>query len=98
MPTYMILFSFTQKGEEGIAELPLRVDHMKQVIKKLGGEIVGYYAILGSTYDTVCILKAPTEEKAAEMALGVARRGNVRAETHRLFTEEEVMQVVAAVP
>lgn len=98
MATYMMLFTFTQKGEEGIADLPVRVDHMKQVIKNLGGEIISYYGILGSTYDTVCILKAPSEEKAAEMGLGIARRGNVHAETHRLFTEEEVRELVAAVP
>ena len=39
----------------------------------MGGEVQAFYAILGSEYDTLFIVKAPSDEKVAEMALAIAR-------------------------
>ena len=98
MATYTILFSFTQQGIEKIKDFPARVNAARGTIRQLGGEVQALYAILGSEYDTLIIVKAPSDEKVAEMALAIARVGNVRTRTHRLFTEEEFAKITSSLP
>ncbi|HEV2276351.1 MAG TPA: GYD domain-containing protein [Acidobacteriaceae bacterium] len=98
MSTYVILFSFTQKGVEKIKELPARVEDAKRTIAKMGGEVIAFYAIAGSQYDTLFIVKSQSDEKLAGMALAIASLGNVRTESHRLFNEEEVKAIVSSLP
>jgi uncharacterized protein with GYD domain len=43
-------------------------------------------------------VKAPGDEKIAEMALAIGRLGNVRTTTHRLFTEEEFAKITSSLP
>ncbi len=94
--TYLMLFSFTQQGLKNIKESPARIEAAKETIRRLGGDVQAFYAILGSDYDTVFILTAPNDEKVAEMALAVSMTGNVRSQTHRLFSEDEFRTVVSS--
>ncbi len=96
MPTYLMLFSFTQQGIEKIKQLSARGEAAKKTIRQLGGEVQAYYMVMGSEFDTLFILKAPNEEKVAEMALAIAKLGNVRTRTHRLFTEEELGRITSS--
>jgi uncharacterized protein with GYD domain len=98
MTTYMILFSFTQKGIEEIKDSPARITAAKEIIRKMGGEVRAFYAILGSQYDTMFILDAPNDEKLGGMVLGIARLGNVRTQTHRLFSEDEYGKIISSAP
>ena len=98
MPTYLMLFSFTQQGIERIKQLSARGEAAKKMISQMGGEVQSYYMILGSEFDTLFILKAPNDEKVAEMALAIAKLGNVRTRTHRLFNEEELGKITSALP
>jgi uncharacterized protein with GYD domain len=98
MPTYLMLFSFTQQGIERIKQLSARGEAAKNLIRQMGGEVQSYYLILGSEFDTLFILKAPNDEKVAEMALAIAKLGNVRTRTHRLFNEEELGKITSALP
>ena len=96
MPTYLMLFSFTQQGIERIKQLSARGKAAKKMISQMGGEVQSYYMILGSEFDTLFILKAPNDEKVAEMALSIAKLGNVRTRTLRLFNEEELGKITSA--
>ena len=96
MPTYLMLFSFTKQGIATIKQLPARGEAAKKVIRQMGGEVQAYYLILGSEFDTLFILKAPNDEKVAEMALDIALAGNVRTQTHRLFNEEELGRITSS--
>ena len=96
MPTYLMLFSFTQQGIEKIKQLSARGEAAKKTIRQLGGEVQAYYMVMGSEFDTLFILKAPNEEKVAEMALAIAKLGNVRTRTHRLFNEEELGRITSS--
>jgi len=95
MRTYLVLFSFTQLGIEKIKECPTRVEAAKQMIRQMGGEVLAFYGILGSPYDTMFIVKAPNDEKLAGMVLAIAKLGNVRTQTHRLFSEDEFSKIIA---
>lgn len=96
MPTYLMLFSFTQQGIETIRQLTDRAEAAKKIIRQLGGEVQSYYMILGSEFDTMFVLTAPNDAKVAEMALAIAKVGNVRTRTHRLFNEEELGKITSA--
>ena len=98
MATYLMLFSFTQQGIEKVKQLGERVEAARKAIRQMGGEVKSFYLILGSQFDTMVILTAPSDEKVAEMALAVAKLGYVRTETHRLFSEEEAKKITAALP
>jgi len=98
MATYLILFSFTQKGIEEIKDSPARVTEAKEIIRKMGGEVRAFYAILGSQYDTMIILDAPNDEKLGGMVLAIAGLGFVRTQTHRLFSENEYGKIVSLDP
>ena len=98
MATYMILFNFTQKGIKEIKDSPARVTAAKEVIRKMGGEVRAFYAILGSQYDTMFILDAPSDEKLGGMILAIARLGYVRTQTHRLFSEDEYRKIISSLP
>lgn len=93
MNTYLILFSFTQKGIEGVTNLASRIDGAKQAISKHGGKLESFHGILGSRYDTMTIVKAANDEKIATIAMAISRLGNVRSETHRLFSEDELVKL-----
>jgi uncharacterized protein with GYD domain len=98
MATYLILFSFTQKGIEEIRESPARVTAAKEIIRKMGGEVRSFHMILGSQYDTMFVLDAPNDEKLGGMVLAIARLGYVRTQTHRLFNEDEYGKIISSLP
>jgi uncharacterized protein with GYD domain len=98
MATYMIFFRFTQKGIEEIKDSAARVTAAKEIIRKMGGEVRAFYAILGSQYDTMFILDAENDEKLGGMVFAIAKLGYVRTQTHRLFNEDEYSKIISSLP
>ncbi len=98
MSTYVILFSFTAQGIQRIKESPGRVEAAKRTVEEMGGKTNAFYGMLGSQYDTLFIIEAPNDEAVARMSLAIAGAGNVRTETHRLFTETEYRELVSSLP
>jgi uncharacterized protein with GYD domain len=98
MSAYLILFGFTSQGIAKIKESPARVEAAKEIVRSLGGEVRAFYGIQGSTHDTMFILEAPDDESAAKMALMIGAQGNVRTETHRLFSEDEYKKLIRSLP
>jgi uncharacterized protein with GYD domain len=95
MATYVMIFSFTQQGIQQIKESPGRVEAAKKTIQDMGGEVKAFYAVLGATFDTLFILEAPDEEAVARMSAAISALGNVRASTHRAFSENEFSRIVS---
>jgi uncharacterized protein with GYD domain len=54
------------------------------------------YTLMGE-YDSLLIVEAPSDELIAQLALGLERKGNVRTETLRAFTEDQFHKIVAGV-
>ncbi|KPV41930.1 hypothetical protein AN478_00060 [Thiohalorhabdus denitrificans] len=99
MNTYMILFGFTDQGIRDIKESPARVEAAKEMVRSMGGEMKDFYGILGHPhYDTIFIFDAPDEEAVAKAVLAIAAGGNVRTESHRLFSEDEYRKVISDLP
>lgn len=98
MASYLVLFGFTPQGLQKIKESPGRVEASRQIVRSMGGEVRAFYGILGSAHDTMFVVEAPDDEAVARMALAIASHGNVRTETHRLFSEEEYRRVIGSLP
>jgi uncharacterized protein with GYD domain len=96
MPTYLVLFGLTAQGIQNIKNSPARVEAAKETVRTMGGEMRAFYGILGGKFDTMFILEAPDDEAVARMVLTIGSGGNVRTETHRLFTEDEYRKVISA--
>lgn len=97
MPSYVMLFRFTDQGIRDMKQSPARVEAAKKLCRDLGGDVKQFYALMGA-YDTMFIVEAPRDEDAAKMAATIAMQGNVRTETFRAFTEAEYSQMVSALP
>jgi len=97
LPTYVLLYRFTQKGIESIKDGPARLDAAKQNLAAAGGKLIGFYLTMGQ-YDAVVVSEFPDDETAARAALGGSSQGYGRTETLRAFTEGEYRKIVAGLP
>lgn len=96
--TYIIFFGFTAQGIENIKQSPARVEAAKETVRAFGGEVKAFYGILGSDFDTIFIVEAPNDEAVSKMVLTIASSGNVRTQTHRLFTEQQYRRLISELP
>lgn len=97
MSKYIILFRFTQKGIEQIKESPARVGAAKQLFREMNAKVEEFYALMGR-YDTMFVAEAPDDETIIKAVVALCSQGNVKAETIRAFTEEEMKNIVEALP
>ena len=97
MPTYIMLYHYTQKGIENIKQSPARLEAAKEALKAMGAELKQFYLVAGQ-YDIVTVIEAPDAETIAKCAFALASEGNVTTETLRAFTEEEYRKIIAALP
>jgi uncharacterized protein with GYD domain len=68
-----------------------RAETFKEMAKKSGVTVKDLYWTLG-TYDVVA---SPDDESATALSLSVCSRGNVRSETLRAFSFEEMKRILA---
>ena len=97
MPTYISLLNWTDQGIKSARESPERVERARQIIEGLGGQLVGAYWTQGA-YDLVGIFEFPDDETATAWLLGLGMQGNVRSETLRAFSAEEMQRILQKVP
>jgi uncharacterized protein with GYD domain len=94
MVTYIALVSFTDQGARTMTESTKRADAAKAVGKKFGCDMKEMHWTLGA-YDLVAVIDA--EDEASYLAFGaaLAGAGNVRTQSLRAFTKEEMNAVFA---
>jgi uncharacterized protein with GYD domain len=97
MATYIVLLRWTQQGIEKVKESPARQDAAKQAAQAMGIEIKALYLVMGQ-YDQVGIAEAPDDETVAKLSLALGAQGNIRTETMRAFTEEEMRKIIGSLP
>jgi uncharacterized protein with GYD domain len=89
MAKFIVLANFSDQGIKNVKQTIERADAFKQMATKVGATITDIYWTLGSR-DIVAICEAPDDETATALALSVASRGNVRSETLRAFSFDEM--------
>ena len=93
METYISLCSFTDQGIRSVKDTTKRADAVKEAAQKFGANMTQIYWTLGK-YDLVVIMEAPDDESATAFALGIASAGNVRMQTLRAFSKDEMNAIL----
>ena len=96
MPKYVCLVTFTEQGLKGIAATTRRAAAFNERMEKKGVHAVITLWTVGR-YDLVHVFEAPDDETAAALAFSLGSFGNVRTQTLRAFTAEEMDAVIAQV-
>ena len=94
MATYIALSSFTDQGIRNIKDSTKRADAVKEAAKKFGASMTQIYWTLGR-YDLVAVIEAPDDKSATAFALSIGAAGNIRTETLRAFSKEEMNGIIA---
>jgi len=93
MPTYIVLGQFTDQGIRNVKDTPKRAQALKDMAKKFGATINAVYWTLGQ-YDIATIVDAPDDASVNALLLSVGALGNVRTQTLRAFSAEEMGQIL----
>ncbi|UUZ63532.1 GYD domain-containing protein [Polaromonas sp. P1-6] len=89
MVTYIALSNFTDQGIRNVKDTTKRAEAVKEAAKKFGATMTQIYWTLGK-YDVVAIIEAPDETSATAFALAIGMAGNVRTQTLRAFSKDEM--------
>ena len=93
MPTYIVLGQFTDQGIRNIKETTKRAQALKDMAKKFGATVTAVYWTLGQ-YDIATIVDAPDDASVNALLLSVGTLGNVRTQTLRAFSADEMGQIL----
>jgi uncharacterized protein with GYD domain len=96
MATFIILVNFTDQGIRNVKDSPDRYEAFKAMAEKVGGKVKGVYYTMGH-YDMVLIVEG-SDEAAMTAMLKVGSLGNVRTETLRGFSVEEMRKIIGKMP
>lgn len=96
MATFISLVNLTDQGIRNVKESPARFDVFRAMAEKMGVTVKSIYYTVGS-YDIVMALEG-TDEAVTSVLLKLGSLGNVRSQTLRGFSLEEIRQIVGNVP
>jgi uncharacterized protein with GYD domain len=97
MVTYVGLMSFTEKGIQNIKGTTQRAAAAKEVAGRFGVNLREMLWTMGDV-DAVCIVEAQDEKALTAFNLAIASQGNVRTQSLRAWTAEEMEQILAKMP
>ena len=93
MVTYVVLAKFTDQGVKNAKDSPKRAEAFKQMAKTFGATVKDIFWTQGR-YDIVIIVEAPDEHSATALNLSLSALGNIRTESLRAFSSEDMMKIV----
>lgn len=94
MATYIVLVNFTDQGIRNIKQTTERAKALSAAGTKLGIKVKEVYWTMGA-YDAVLVADAPNDEAITALALSVGALGNIRTQTMRAYSAEEMSKVIA---
>ena len=97
MLTYVVLANFTEQGIRGIKETTQRAEAAKETAGRFGVKMKDIYWTQGQ-YDLVTLCEADSESAITAFGLALASAGNVRFQTLRAFTRDEMNGVLKKLP
>jgi len=95
MPTYVVLYRFTDQGLKNIKGTVQRAQQVRKDTEARGFKVHGIYWTQGA-YDVVTVMESPSEEAMLAGLFNIAEAGNVHSETLRAFTEEEMKRILGS--
>ena len=93
MPRYVGLINWTQQGIQNYRDTVRRVEDARGAGEQLGVSIVDVYWTLGG-FDFVVVFEAPDDETLTAFLLQLGSLGNVRTQTLRAFSADEMIRII----
>jgi len=97
MHTYVWLVKFTDQGIRNVKETTKRAKSFKEMAEKKGVKVKEILWTMGR-YDLVLVIDAPDDETISRLTLGLGMSGNVKTETLKSFTAQEMDQILKGLP
>ncbi len=97
MATYISLISFTDQGIRNVKQSPERAQAFRDMVEKTGATVKAIYWTLGN-YDIVAITDVPDDATAMTLLLTTGSLGNIRTQTLKGFSAEEMAPILAKMP
>ena len=97
MVRYIILLNFTDQGIRKVKQTVERAKAFKTMAVKLGANLKELYWTQGP-YDLVATMEVPNEASGMSLLLKLGSLGNVRSQTLRAFSADEMRQILAKIP
>ena len=97
MATYIALVNFTDQGARHIRQTTERAKTLIKAGANLGVKIRDIYWTLG-LYDAIFTAEAENDEAMTAFALSIASLGNIRTQTLRAFSAEEMNRILKKMP
>jgi uncharacterized protein with GYD domain len=96
MAAYIILGQYSDQGVRSIQETTKRAEAFKKSATKLGVTVKQIFWTLGH-YDIVTIAEAPDDETMTALLLSAAKLGNLRTQSLRAFSAEEMGRILGKI-
>lgn len=96
MATFISLLNFTDQGIRNVKDSPDRYEEFRKMAEEKGVRFTSVYWTVGH-YDVVAILEGPEEAVTAAL-LKLGTLGNVRSETLRGYSAEEMKNLINIMP
>ena len=97
MPTYISLMRWTEQGIKSARETVNRAEQARAAVERMGGHLRDIYWTQGA-YDVIAVADWPDEETATAFLLATGMQGNLRSETLRAFSAEEMQRILQKMP
>ena len=97
MATYVVLASFTDQGIRSIKDTTKRADAAREMAGKFGVKMKDIFWTQGQ-YDLVTVCEGDDEAAIAAFGLALTSAGNVRFQTLRAFTRDEMNGILSKLP
>jgi uncharacterized protein with GYD domain len=93
MVTYIVLLNFTEQGIRNVKQTVERAKAFEGLVKKHGGTTRSIYWTQGN-YDVVATIEAPDEERGLAILFTLGSLGNMRSQTLRAYTAQEMDNII----
>jgi uncharacterized protein with GYD domain len=93
MPTYVVLYRFTDQGRQKIKATVARAERIRRENEARGFRVIGSWWTQGQ-YDLISVIEAPSEDAMLQGLFNIAEVGNVTSETLRAYTQTEMRRAL----
>ena len=96
MATYIVLGNFTDQGIRTVKDTTKRADAFRAMAKKAGATVKDLYWTLGQ-FDVMTVVDAPDDATLTALLLSAGALGNLRTQSLRAFSAEEMGTIIGKI-
>ena len=96
MATHIVLINYTDQGMRHVKQIPKRRKADFAAAEKLGITVKETYMTMGA-FDVVLVADSPSDEAMTAWCLSVGAQGNIRTQSLRAFSADEIDKIFARI-